>query len=63
MRLRALFAAAAVGGVALVAVTAPSASAYCDPKYHPACTNDCWMQPPPSDPDDLRDWLFRICPA
>lgn len=38
-----------------------TASAYCDPKYYPLCTNDCWRQPP--DLHDLPGSLIRACPA
>lgn len=47
---------AAVGG----SVGATSASAYCDPKYRPLCTNDCQMQLP--DPKDPFGTIFRVCP-
>lgn len=38
-----------------------TASAYCDPKYYPLCTNDCAMQPP--DLSNPPQSLFRVCPA
>jgi len=47
----------------LVVSLAPSASAYCDPKYYPLCTNDCWMEPRPIDPRDPLGSLIRVCPA
>lgn len=62
MRLRALLVAGALGASGLLASTAPAASAYCDPKYEPLCTNGCWMQLPPTDPNKLGDWLSRVCP-
>lgn len=54
--------------VALVAASLGSlgsgtASAYCDPKYFPLCTNDCAMEPPDWDPKDPIRSLFRMCPA
>ena len=47
--------------VPLVVVVAPSASADCDPKYRPLCTNDCRLRPP--DPTDPLEYFTRICPA
>lgn len=42
------------------ALTATPASAYCDPKYRPLCTNDCQTRPP--DPKDPLEVLTRLCP-
>lgn len=48
--------AAALGGLG-----SGTASAYCDPKYWPLCTNDCAMEPP--DVSKPPQSLFRTCPA
>lgn len=50
--------AASLGGLG-----AGSASAYCDPKYWPLCTNDCEMDPPDWDPRDPVRSLVKACPA
>lgn len=50
----------AVLAAAVTGAGAGSASAYCDPKYYPRCTNDCKQQP--LDPNDLWNSLFRMCP-
>lgn len=53
-----------VGAVLAAAVSglgAGSADAYCDPKYYPRCTNDCWERP--FDPHDPWGSLIRMCPA
>ncbi len=39
---------------------AGTASAYCDPKYWPLCTNDCETRPP--DLRNLPGSLIRACP-
>ena len=43
-----------------LAALAPSASAYCDPKYRPLCLNDCYLEPP--DPKDPLAYLHHVCP-
>ena len=52
----AVLVAASLGGLGT-----GTASAYCDPKYYPLCTNDCWMDPP--DPRDPIGSLVKACPA
>lgn len=46
---------------AAVGAGAGSASAYCDPKYRPLCTNDCQMAPPDLK-DPVGDLFGRACP-
>ncbi len=58
--MRKIFAAAVVLAIPAVGALAPAASAYCDPKYYPLCTNDCQMEP--IDPRDPWGSLFRVCP-
>lgn len=43
-----------------LATLAPSASAYCDPKYAPLCVNDCYFELP--DPKDPLSYLRHVCP-
>ena len=57
--MRKLLLAALVAAPLAGLVPAP-ASAYCDPKYRPLCTNDCWMRPP--DVKNPTEFLTRICP-
>ena len=51
---------AAVVAASLGSLGSGTASAYCDPKYWPLCTNDCKMQPP--DLSNPPSSLFRACP-
>lgn len=48
----------------LVAGLAPSASAYCDPRYEPLCLNDCVLALPPADEGvrGVAEWATRYCP-
>jgi hypothetical protein len=62
--LRKILAAAVVLAVPVIGALAPSASAYCDPKYYPLCTNDC-QQAPTDVKQLLHDpfgTLIRACP-
>ena len=62
MRLPATLAAAVLATAGLVAA-APSASAYCDPKYAPLCANDCGRWDPQTGVKGLLESLEpRMCP-
>ena len=58
--MRKLLLVALLAAAPVAALTATSASAYCDPKYYPACLNDCYVQPP--DVKDPLEYLRRVCP-
>lgn len=60
--MRKTLAVAVLLAIPAVGALAPAASAYCDPKYYPLCTNDCQMEPRPIDPRDPFGSLIRMCP-
>ena len=60
--MRKLIVASVLLAIPAVGFAAPAASAYCDPKYYPLCTNDCQQQPPNWDPKDPVRSLVRMCP-